>query len=213
MLAASVLSGKATGTNAPFIRVTAHGQLQGLAQSAGLGWDQDRLLPIDAGSPVALQVEVETAQWAQVDRVEFYVNSQPQRTSAAGEAARYGICADAVVRRGDPGWISEDVVVDERVSGAVRSVVSVTLTLPGVQEDTWVVAFARGSDGVSEPLFPVLPASLDQASNTTLDDLVDGNLGEGGTPAFAFTNPLFIDSGGDGWTAPGVSNAPCESPP
>jgi hypothetical protein len=162
---------------------------------------------------VALQVEVETAQWAQVDRVEFYVNSQPQRTSAAGEAARYGICADAVVRRGDPGWISEDVVVDERVSGAVRSVVSVTLTLPGVQEDTWVVAFARGSDGVSEPLFPVLPASLDQASNTTLDHLVDGNLGEGGTPAFAFTNPLFIDSGGDGWTAPGVSNAPCESPP
>ena len=83
-------------------------------------------------------------------------------------------------------------------------------TLEGLTEDTWVVAMARGSDGVSEPLFPVLPASLDRDSNTTLEDLTDGNLGEGGTPAFAFTNPLFIDVNGDGWKAPGVTNAACD---
>ncbi len=46
--------------------------------------------------------------------------------------------------------------------------------------------------------------------NTTLDDLIDGNLGESGTPAFAFTNPLFVDVGGDGWVAPGVANVACE---
>jgi hypothetical protein len=54
-----------------------------------------------------------------------------------------------------------------------------------------------------------LPASIDQGSNTTLDDLTDGNLGELGTPAFAFTNPLFVDVNGDGWTAPGVANEAC----
>jgi hypothetical protein len=72
---------------------------------------------------------------------------------------------------------------------------------------------ARGSDGISEPLFPVLPASLSENSNKTLADLIDGNLGEEGTPAFAFTNPVFIDVDGDGWTAPGVANAACSGEP
>ena len=55
----------------------------------------------------------------------------------------------------------------------------------------------------------VVPEDLDPASNTTLEDLTDDNLGEGGVLAYAFTNPLFIDVGGDGWTPPGVANAPC----
>ena len=100
-------------------------------------------------------------------------------------------------------------MVNESVQGASRTDITVTLTLTGVTEDVWIVAIARGTDGVSEPLFPVLPASIDQGSNTTLDDLTDGNLGEAGPPAFAFTNPLFVDVNGDGWTAPGVANAAC----
>jgi len=56
---------------------------------------------------------------------------------------------------------------------------------------------------------PVVPEDLDPTTNQTLDDLLDGNLGEGGVPAFAFTNPLFLDVGNNGWTAPGVANAPC----
>lgn len=71
----------------------------------------------------------------------------------------------------------------------------------------WVVVMARGTDGVSEPLFPTLPASLSSETNTTVADLTDGNLGEGGTSAFAFTNPLLIDVNGDGWSAPGVASA------
>ena len=74
-----------------------------------------------------------------------------------------------------------------------------------------MVVIASGSDGVSEPLFPVLPAGLEQSSNTSLEELIDGNLGEQGTPAFAFTNPLFIDVDGDGWTAPGVNNRACKN--
>ena len=42
-----------------------------------------------------------------------------------------------------------------------------------------------------------------------LEELIDGNLGEEGTPAFAFTNPLFIDVDGDGWTPPGVAISNC----
>ena len=123
------------------------------------------------------------------------------------------MCADASVSAGDPGWEQIEVVVNEAVAGASRTEITATLTLEGVSEDTWVVAMASGSDGISEPLFPVLPASLNQNTNTTLADLTDGNLGEGGTPAFAFTNPVFIDVDGDGWTAPGVANAPCSEQP
>jgi hypothetical protein len=211
-LAASLKSGRSTGTNAPFLLVSAHGSRDGEDSSAGLGVSENPLIAVDSGTDVELRVAVDTPLWAQVDRLEFYINNQPQRTTPEGSAARYGVCADAVLSRGDPGWQTEDVVVEESVPGAVRTEVRAQLTLPAVDRDTWVVVIARGSNGVSEPLFPVLPAGLQTSSNQRLEDLIDGNLGEGGTPAFAFTNPLYIDVGGDGWVPPGVRNGPCEAP-
>ena len=56
----------------------------------------------------------------------------------------------------------------------------------------------RGTDGVSKPIWPMNPQDLTAASNTTLDQLLDGNLGEGGVTALAYTNPLFIDVDGNG---------------
>ena len=50
----------------------------------------------------------------------------------------------------------------------------------GLTEDVWVVVMVRGTDGVSRPLFPVLPNSLQTSGNTTLANLTDGNLGEDG---------------------------------
>jgi hypothetical protein len=48
------------------------------------------------------------------------------------------------------------------------------------------------------------PQDLDEEDNRTLDDLTDGNLGEGGNPALAFSNPLYIDFDGNGrFDAPG----------
>jgi hypothetical protein len=208
-LAATVLAGKAVGTNAPFLLLHADGQFGGQSQHAGLRLDESITMLADNGSDVILTATVSTPVWAEVDAVEFYINNQPERTSEPDTAARYGICANMRITRGDVGWTEEVVVVNESVPGASRADITVTLTLTGITEDTWIVAMARGTDGVSEPLFPVLPASLNQSSNTTLDDLTDGNLGEEGTPAFAFTNPLFIDVNGDGWTAPGVDNSPC----
>jgi hypothetical protein len=208
-LAANVLAGKAIGTNAPFLLLHADGQFGGQSQHAGLRLDESTTMLADGGSDVVLTATVSTPAWAPVDAVEFYINNQPQLTSEPEAAARYGICANARISAGHDGWTAVDVVVNSSVSGASRTDITVTLTLNGITEDTWIVAMARGTDGVSEPLFPVLPADIDQGSNTTLEGLTDGNLGEAGTPAFAFTNPLFVDVNGDGWTAPGVANEAC----
>ena len=99
------------------------------------------------------------------------------------------------------------VVVDPMIPGASRLEATTTLNLAGLTEDVWIVAVVRGTDGVSQPTFPVIPYNLD-TSNTTLADLIDGNLGEGGVPTLAYTNPVFVDVDGGGWTPPGVQFNP-----
>ena len=101
------------------------------------------------------------------------------------------------------------LTVVEGLDGATRTDISVTLTIPDVTVDSWVVAIAHGTDGVSSPMFPVVPEDLDPATNQTLEDLTDDNLDEEGVLAYAFTNPLFIDVGNNGWEPPGVTNASC----
>jgi hypothetical protein len=61
-----------------------------------------------------------------------------------------------------------------------------------------VVVTVKGTDGISPPLWPMNPQDLDRETNQTLADLTDGNLGEGGQPAFAFTNPIYLDVDGNG---------------
>ena len=58
-------------------------------------------------------------------------------------------------------------------------------------------------------MFPIVPEDIDQSSNPTLEDLIDDNLGEAGVMAYAFSNPLFLDVGNNGWEPPGVANASC----
>jgi hypothetical protein len=212
-LAATVLAGKAIGTNAPFLMLEADGVFQTIAQQAGLGLNDNTTMPADALSDVVLTATVSTPAWAEVDKVEFYINNQPELATSPSVDPRYRVCADAVVSAGDAGWSAVEVEVNEFVQGASRTDITVTLTLEDIEDDTWVVAIASGTDGVSEPLFPVLPADLLSDDNTSLADLTDGNLGEEGTMAFAFTNPIFIDVGGDTWSGPGVDNANSSCPP
>ena len=212
-LAKAVLAGKAIGTNAPFLLLAAAGSFNGVEQQAGLRLSDSVSMSSDSNGDIVLTATVQTAAWAQIDTLDFYINNQPELTTPPNRAARYGVCADTTIGAGDPGWEQVEVVINEAVAGASRTEITATLILEGLTEDTWVVAMARGSDGVSEPLFPILPASLNENSNATLADLTDGNLGEGGIPAFAFTNPIFIDVEGDGWTAPGVANASCSEQP
>ena len=78
-----------------------------------------------------------------------------------------------------------------------------TVSFTGLAQDTWFVVIVRGRDGVSHPLWPVMPGSLSAASNTTLAQLLDGNLSESGTLALGNTNALFADVDGTaGFRAP-----------
>ena len=211
-LAANVANGKVVGSNGPFMRVNAIGRLVGLSQTAGLGVDESTTIPITSNSTVLIDVVISTPEWAPVDSVDFYVNNQPELTTAPGEAARYGICPNFTVSAGDAGW-DEVIVTDiNGVSGANRSDILVTAQIDGITSDSWVVAIAHGTDGVSRPMFPIVPDDLASAGNTSLAELTDGNLDESGILAYAFSNPLFLDVGGNGWTAPGVANAPCSTP-
>jgi hypothetical protein len=90
------------------------------------------------------------------------------------------------------------------VPGASRWEATTTLNLAGLTQDVWVVVLVKGTDGVVEPLFPIQPNSLNTSTNTSLADLIAGNLGEDGMTALAFTNPIFVDVDGGGWTPPGV---------
>jgi hypothetical protein len=92
------------------------------------------------------------------------------------------------------------------INGEERLEASTSLPLSGLINDTWVVVMVKGTDGVSRPLFPVIPNQLDASVNTTLANLTDGNVGEEGIPALAFTNPLFLDVNGNGqYEAPGLA--------
>jgi hypothetical protein len=95
------------------------------------------------------------------------------------------------------------------IAGASHLEATATFPLSGIAADAWIVVLVRGTDGVSRPLFPVLPNSLASAGNTTLAQLTDGNLGELGILALAFTNPLYVDATDDAvWTPPGVMLTP-----
>ena len=119
------------------------------------------------------------------------------------------MCPNYTVSAGDDGWEAIQVTVVEGLEGATRSDISVTLNISAITADTWIVAIAHGSDGVSSPMFPIVPEDIDQSSNPTLEDLIDDNLDEAGVLAYAFSNPLFLDVGNNGWEPPGVANANC----
>jgi hypothetical protein len=210
-LSASVNSGHAFGTNAPMVRVTASATSTG--QTGGLGYGQPTTIATTDGD-VDLTVDVQSPTWAEFDRIEYYINPATTRRTlmnlqtGAGpiNVNRYSITPDEVQNAG-----SEFTVNTVPVAGTSSSRLQATATLhlTGLTEDTWVVILVRGTDGISHPMFPVLPNDLKQATNTTLADLNDGNLGEDGITALAFTNPIFIDADGvPGWMAPGVQVDP-----
>jgi hypothetical protein len=205
-LAANVVTGRVIGTNGPFVTITA------MSNTIGL----DLALPtMGAGGPaVDVTVTVKSPLWADFDTIEFYVNSAPQpydHDADAGTRDRYRVLPSFTHTDGAEFTVTE---VDDYplISGARHLEATTTLNLAGQTDDLWVIAVVRGTDGTSEPLFPFYPNSLDQASNPpVLGDvggLTDGNLGEDGMTAFAYTNPLYIDVDGGGWTPPGVILTP-----
>jgi hypothetical protein len=206
-LSQNVNDGRTFGTNAPILRVTSSAASTG--QTGGLALGLPTLISTTDGA-VSIHVDVESPVWAPFDKVEFYVNSTTTRTASMKESGagmvsvkRYGITPDYVQT------VSPTLVtVNGAIPGAQRLEASTTLDLTGLTHDAWVVVMVKGTDGVSRPLFPVIPDSLKRSTNNTLADLTDGNLGEDGMTALAFSNPLYVDVDGGGWTAPGLQIVP-----
>lgn len=203
-LATNVADGRVVVSNAPFLTVElAHPDTGAVA---GLGVGEARLLSSPDGR-ANVRLTVASPAWAQFDRIELFVNSAP--APAGGDTPRYRACPDITLRAGEDFTVTE-TVVDPDVPGARRLAAEVTVSLENLAEDTWIVARVAGSDGVSEPLFPVVPNDLAAGGNQDLDGLTDGNLGEGGVLANAVSNALFVDVDGDGeWSPPGVRNNAC----
>lgn len=153
---------------------------------------------------VDLEISVQAPAWSAYDTIEIYANAATRVTGTAG-GTPVAFTADPTLvltrhpslNEGDHFTVVE-LPVAPAVPGASRRETQRVVRLSGLAEDTWVVVVVRGTDGVSPPLHPVMPFDLDRASNTTLADLLDGNLGEGGVLALGFTNPLYVDVDGNG---------------
>ncbi|HEV7731199.1 MAG TPA: hypothetical protein VGR62_03510, partial [Candidatus Binatia bacterium] len=206
-ISANVNDGRSVGSNAPFVRITANATSTG--ETAGLALGLPTLIDTTDGN-VDVTVQVQSPLWAEFDKVELYVNSTTTRTSSNKQSGnglvsvkRYSITPDYTQS------VAPSVVdVFPSITGAKRLEATATFNLTGLTGDVWIVAMVKGTDGISRPLFPVSPNSLQQAGNSTLANLTDGNLGEQGMTTMAFTNPLFIDVDGGGWTPPGLQVNP-----
>ena len=216
-LSDNVNAGHAFGTNGPMVRVSVSAASTGQTGSLEDG-DTNTVLTTDGAATVT--VEIQSPTWIEFDRVEYYINTTTTRTtstqqSGAGPVSvkRYSITPDVV----QTGLTINTVAVPG--TSSFRFEATTTLPLTGLVDDTWIVVVVKGTDGTSRPLFPVLPNDLKRCAtvaqtcatptyNTTLADLTDGNLGDLGITALAFTNPLFIDVNGGGWTAPGLQINP-----
>jgi hypothetical protein len=217
-LSTNVNAGRAFGTDGPMVRVSAFAASTG--QTADLEHGGTNTIETTDGE-VDITVDIQSPTWVEFDRVEFYINTTTTRVvkmnqeTGAGliNVNRYTITPDVVQTA--PGDFTVTSVPVAGTSSS-RLEATATLALAGLTEDIYVVVMVKGTDGVSKPLFPVLPNDLKRCTtvaqncavpdfNTTLASLTDGNLGELGITALAFTNPLFIDADGiGGWSPPGV---------
>jgi hypothetical protein len=214
-LAAAIHDGRVVCSNGPFLQV----ELETPEGTAGLSPGLPTRVRATAGKAL-LRITISSPAWAAFDEIGIYRNNAPfpmaDDDDAPGQAdyqgvdlsgidvPRYEVAPDILLSAGVDFEI-DAVEVFPEIPGATRLEASIEVPLEGLTEDTWVVVMVRGTDGVSGPLFPMIPANLEPENNLTLDDLLDGNVGEGGVLALALSNPLFLDVDGDGeYDPPGV---------
>jgi hypothetical protein len=157
-------------------------------------------------NPVAgltLEIKVQAPLWAEFDRIQIFANATtiPSPTQPA-VAELFGATPTMTLTAPADFTISTNNVFP-LVAGGSRREATVNVPFTNMTDDTWFVVVVKGTDGVSKPMFPVHPAQLQQSGNGTLAGLTDGNLGQSGTMALAFTNALYADvDGSPGFDAP-----------
>jgi hypothetical protein len=145
---------------------------------------------------VALEIRAQAPVWAPYDTIEIYANAPTLATgSRNGTPVLYQGTPERVLHAGTD-FTVDTVNVAAGVAGAQRRETTLTVPYPGLVQDTWFVVVVKGTDGVSRPMFPVFPKDLRTSGNTSLAQLLDGNLGENGVLALGFTNALYADVDG-----------------
>lgn len=193
----SVRDGRTVGGYSPFLRATVTAEETRETGGHALGLPT-LVTALDGEATFHLQVQ--SPVWVEYDTVALYINNIPDPFDDDEDPAtppRYEVSPNVILTAG----VDFDVIETVHGSGFPGAALyesDLEYMLDGLVEDTWIVAVVWGTDGVSRPLFPVIPNDLDRATNETLADLLDGNLGEEGMMALAFTNPLFIDVDGNG---------------
>ena len=207
-VAGSVRAGRATGGQGVFVKTRLR-ETDTPTNEASLGWTGTTSISTAGDGNVTLVIDVQTPIWAQFDSVEIYANAS---TFPVGFNGTVPVDFDSVPTQtlvaGTDFALPPPTLIDPAVPGASRQ--DLHLEVPfSLTEDTWFVVVVRGSDGVSEPMFPVFASDLAPAGNLLLADLLDGNLGESGVLALGASNALFADvDGNPGFDAPGVRLAP-----
>lgn len=215
LLAQALNAGRAVLSNGPFINV----RVETSAGEASLAPGGSTLVRSPDGA-VRLELQVSAPAWAAFDVIEVFINNapypMPDNDDAPGmssyqgadlssiDVPRYEVKADHRLEAGSD-FLLTPVQPYPDMPDAVRLEAQVSLELGTLETDAWVLVVARGTAGVSPALFPVMPALLEPDANTSLENLLDGNVGEGGVLALAVTNPLFVDVDGNGrYDPPGV---------
>lgn len=109
-------------------------------------------------------------------------------------------------------------ILTQNVAGGARTVtINQSIVL---NEDSWIVVLVKGSDG-AHTIFPYAPKAVNtqgdnltpvnflntlEAQRTTTANLNPAPDVIGGSKAFAFTNPIYVDIDGNGWQAKYVRN-------
>jgi hypothetical protein len=231
-LSQNVNDGRVVGTNAPLVRVTAHavstdesgslevGRCTGVVSCTSVAdckpctddsqcavGESCTTLPTlisTTDGAVDITVDIQSPTWAEFDTVEFYINPFTTKRTISGVETGAGTVNVNRYQLNAPAATYNPVVNVVPVGGSNRLEASVTHNITGLTNDIWVVVLVKGTDGVSKPLFPVIPNSLATAGNGTVAGLTDGNLGQSGITTLAFTNPIRVDVDGGGWSYPGV---------
>lgn len=146
-----------------------------------------------ASGGVTLEIRAQAPLWAPYDTIEVYANAPTVVTGTRnGTPVLYAGTPDRVLHAGTD-FAVQTVNAAPSVAGGQRLETTLAIPYPGLSQDTWFVVVVKGSDGVSRPMFPVHPRDLRASGNTTLAQLLDGNVGESGTLALGYTNALYAD--------------------
>lgn len=191
--ARAVAAGRAIGGQGAFVTPRLRAD-DGSGASADLTLGGSTIVAT-SNDKVILEARVQAPIWAPFDRIEIYANASTVVARERGGVPTLYSAEPTQVLVAGTDFTVERVVVDADVPGAERF--EATISLPfTLDRDTWFVVLAKGTDGVSRPMFPVIAGDLTPASNTTAADLADGNLGEGGVLSLGFSNPLYADVDG-----------------